>query len=80
MQIKSRSNLTIMATIVIVGVLMATLSTTITSMPIAKAQSPPPGVSTGPPTFVGNPTRLSTGPPVPNCNAADQGNFHKLRN
>ena len=63
----------------IVGVLMATLSTTITSMPIARAQGqgnkPPPGVLNGPPTHVGNPNDLSTGPPVPNCNAADQGNF-----
>ena len=42
-----RNSITIVATIVIVGVLMATLSTTITSMPIAKAQGqgpPPPGV------------------------------------
>jgi hypothetical protein len=73
-----RNSITIVATIVIVGVLMATLSTTITSMPIAKAQGqgPPPGVSQGPPVFVGNPNDLSTGPPVPNCNAIFQGNFH----
>jgi hypothetical protein len=54
-------------------------TTTITSMPIARAQGqgpPPPGVLQGPPTFVGNPTGLSTGPPVPNCNAVVQGNFH----
>jgi hypothetical protein len=59
-------------------VLMTLVTTTITSMPIARAQSqgPPPGVSTGSPTHVGNPNDLSTGPPVPNCNAADQGNFH----
>jgi hypothetical protein len=78
MQIKNRNNLTILTMIVVVGGLMATLSTTITSMPIARAQGqgPPPGVSTGPPTFVGNPTGLSTGPPVPNCNAIFQGNFH----
>jgi hypothetical protein len=58
--------------------LVATTTTTITSMPIARAQvqSPPPGVSTGPPTFLGNPNDLSTGPPVPNCNAIFQGNFH----
>jgi hypothetical protein len=58
---------------------MATLSTTITSMPIAKAQGqgpPPPGVLQGPPVHVGNPNDLSTGPPVPNCNAVVQGNFH----
>jgi hypothetical protein len=79
MQIKNRNNLTILTMIVVVGGLMATLSTTITSMPIARAQGqgpPPPGVLQGPPTFVGNPTGLSTGPPVPNCNAIDQGNFH----
>jgi hypothetical protein len=48
-------------------------------MPIARAQSqgpPPPGVLQGPPVFVGNPNDLSTGPPVPNCNAVVQGNFH----
>ena len=74
----SRGNLTILTIIVIVGGLMATLSTTVTSMPIAKAQGqgPPPGVSQGPPVHVGNPNDLSTGPPVPNCNAIFQGNFH----
>ena len=49
-------------------------------MPIARAQSqspPAPGVLQGPPTFVGNPNDLSTGPPVPNCNAIFQGNFHE---
>jgi hypothetical protein len=54
----------------IVGIMMATLSTTITSMPIASA------LVTGPPVHVGNPTHLSTGPPVPNCTAIFQGNFH----
>lgn len=63
--------------IVVVGGLIAILSTTITSMPIAKATGPPPpGVLQGPPTHVGNPNDLSTGPPVPNCNAIFQGNFH----
>ena len=60
-------------------VLMTLVTTTITSMPIARAQGqgpPAPGVSQGPPTFVGNPNDLSTGPPVPNCNAIFQGNFH----
>jgi hypothetical protein len=60
-------------------VLMTLVTTTITSMPIARAQSqgpPAPGVLQGPPTFVGNTNDLSTEPPVPNCNAIFQGNFH----
>jgi hypothetical protein len=60
-------------------VLMTLVTTTITSMSIARAQGqgpPPPGVLQGAPVHVGNPTGLSTGPPVPNCNAIDQGNFH----
>jgi hypothetical protein len=59
---------------------MAMLATTTMVAPIpqakAQAQGPlPPGVSQGPPTFVGNPNDLSTGPPVPNCNAIFQGSF-----
>jgi hypothetical protein len=43
----------------------------------AQGQGPPsPGVLKGPPVHVGNPNDLSSGPPVPNCNAAVQGNFH----
>jgi len=42
MQIKSRGNLTILTVIAIAVVLMTTLSTTITSMPIAKAQGQGP--------------------------------------
>ena len=49
----------------IVGIMMATLSTTITSMPIASAQG----------NGLGNPNDLSTGPPIPNCTAFFQGNF-----
>ena len=29
-----------------------------------------------PPVHVGNPNDLSVGPPVPSCNAFDQGNHH----
>ena len=55
MKIKSRSNLTILTIIVIVGVLIAALSTTVTSMPIAKAQGhgPPPIVHIGNPHVLG---------------------------
>jgi hypothetical protein len=68
-------NSTVVVFAAIVGIMMATLSTTITSMPIASAQGQSPPLS-GPPTHVGNPNDLSTGPPVPNCNAIIQGNFH----
>ena len=69
MHIRSRSNLALLTIIVIVGGLMATLSTTITSLPIAKAQGqgPPPIV------HIGNPHDFRPGPPIPSCNA----NFHQ---
>jgi hypothetical protein len=74
-QKQMNKNSTVVVFAAIVGIMMATLSTTITSMPITSVQGqvpPPPG----PPVHVGNPTDLSTGPPVPNCNAIIQGNFH----
>ena len=49
---------------------MATLSTTIALMPIAKAQL---GNGKPPISVVGNPHGFSTGPPIPSCNA----NFHQ---
>ena len=67
MQIRSKSNLTILTIIVIVGVLMATLSTTVISMPIAKAEGK------GPFLHLGNPNDLSTGPPIPSCTAPIHG-------
>ena len=49
--------------------MIATLSTTVTSMPIAKAQGqgPPPIV------HIGNPHDFRPGPPIPSRNA----NFHQ---
>jgi hypothetical protein len=44
------------------GVLTTTLSTTITSMPMAKAQNPPIGL-------FGNPNDFRPGPPIPSCRA-----------
>lgn len=79
---RSRSNLTILTMIVTVGVLMATLSTTMTSMSIAKAQL---GNGQPPISVVGNPHGFSTGPPIPSCQVAnnqgplDNGHIHGCR-
>ena len=65
MHIRIRSNLTILSIFVIVGILMATLSIAITTMPIARAQGkadPPIGI-------FGNPHDFRPGPPIPSCNA-----------
>ena len=51
--------------IVIVRVLMATISTTVTSMPIVRAQ----GKADPPIGLFGNPNDFRTGPPIPSCNA-----------
>ena len=75
----SKRNSTIVGFAAVSLAVMTMLATTtmVALIPQAKAQvqAPPPGVSIGQPTFVGNPTGLSTGPPVPNCNAIFQGNF-----
>lgn len=60
-----RNSLTLLALIVIVGVLMATLSITITTMPIARAQ----GKADPPIGLFGNPNDFRPGPPIPSCNA-----------
>jgi len=77
----SKRNSTVVGFAAVSLVVMTMLATTTIVAPIPQAIAqgqgpPPPGVLQGPPTHVGNPNDLSTGPPVPNCNAIDQGNFN----
>jgi hypothetical protein len=61
----SNTTLAIMAFMAIVGVMLMALSTTVVSVPIARAQGhadPPIGL-------FGNPNDFRPGPPIPSCNA-----------